>query len=178
MRGKRHANAENHLSFVVDLQDMKTIITEGGLLPADMLDAIAAGAVNGQRPEDFGMERTRNLSDRISAAWQAARAQWALFQVHLADLPPHDSTATTLTRDYWAIPLLRILGYTLERNRQAPVVAGRTYAISHRAGDADDAPPIHITGVRVSLVPRYIRFCAFWPGMVSCATWENIHISN
>jgi hypothetical protein len=154
MRGKRHANAENHLSFVVDSQDMKTIITEGGLLPADMLDAIAAGAVNGQRPEDFGMERTRNLSDRISAAWQAARAQWALFQVHLADLPPHDSTATTLTRDYWAIPLLRILGYTLERNRQAPVVAGRTYAISHRAGDADDAPPIHITGVRVSLDVR------------------------
>jgi Gpi18-like mannosyltransferase len=30
----------------------------------------------------------------------------------------------------------------------------------------------------VQLVPRYIRFCAFWPGMVSCATWENIHISN
>jgi type I restriction enzyme S subunit len=28
------------------------------------------------------------------------------------------------------------------------------------------------------VVPRYIRFCAFWPGMVSCATWENIHISN
>jgi hypothetical protein len=149
MRGKRRGNAN-----AVDLQDMNAIITEGGLLPADMLDAIAAGAVNGQRPEDFGMERTRNLSDRISAAWQAARAQWALFQVHLADLPPHDSTATTLTRDYWAIPLLRILGYTLERNRQAPVVAGRTYAISHRAGDADDAPPIHITGVRVSLDVR------------------------
>jgi len=30
----------------------------------------------------------------------------------------------------------------------------------------------------VLVVPRYIRFCAFWPGMVSCATWENIHISN
>ena len=133
---------------------MKTIITEGGLLPADMLDAIAAGAVNGQRPEDFGMERTRTLSDRISTAWQAARAQWALFQAHLADLPPHDSTAAALTRDYWAIPLFRILGYTLERNRQAFVVAGRTYAISHRAGDADDAPPIHITGVRVSLDVR------------------------
>ena len=28
------------------------------------------------------------------------------------------------------------------------------------------------------LVPRYIRFCAFWPGMLYCATWENIHISN
>jgi hypothetical protein len=133
---------------------MNAIITEGGLLPADILDAIAAGAVNGQRPEDFGMERTRNLSDRISTAWQAARAQWALFQAHLADLPPHDSTAAALTRDYWAIPLLRILGYTLERNRQAFVVAGRAYAISHRAGDADDAPPIHITGVRVSLDVR------------------------
>jgi hypothetical protein len=133
---------------------MKTIITEGGLLPADMLDAIAAGAVDGQRPEDFGMARTRPLSDRIAAAWQAARAQWALFQTHLADLPPHDSTAAARARDYWAIPLFRILGYTLERNRQAPVVAGRTYAISHRAGDADDAPPIHITGVRVSLDVR------------------------
>ncbi|ABQ88885.1 Eco57I restriction-modification methylase domain-containing protein [Roseiflexus sp. RS-1] len=133
---------------------MNAIITEGGLLPADILDAIAAGAVDGQRPEDFGMERTRTLSDRISTAWQAARAQWALFQTHLADLPPHDSTAAALTRDYWAIPLLRILGYTLERNRQAFVVAGRTYAISHRAGDADDAPPIHITGVRVSLDVR------------------------
>jgi len=133
---------------------MKTIVTEGGLLPADILDAIAAGAADGQRPEDFGMERTRNLSDRISTAWQAARAQWALFQAHLADLPPHDSTAAALTRDYWAIPLLRILGYTLERNRQALVVAGRAYAISHRAGDADDAPPIHITGVRVSLDVR------------------------
>jgi hypothetical protein len=149
MRGKRRGNAN-----AVDLQDMNTIITEGGLLPADILDAIAAGAVDGQRPEDFGMERTRTLSDRISTAWQAARAQWALFQAHLADLPPHDSTAAALTRDYWAIPLLRILGYTLERNRQAPVVAGRTYAISHRAGDADDAPPIHITGVRVSLDVR------------------------
>ena len=133
---------------------MNTIVTEGGLLPADILDAIAAGAVDGQRPDDFGMERTRTLSDRIATAWQAARAQWALFQAHLADLPPHDSTAATLTREYWAIPLLRILGYTLERNRQAFVVAGRTYAISHRAGDADDAPPIHITGVRVSLDVR------------------------
>jgi hypothetical protein len=53
---------------------MKTIITEGGLLPADMLDAIAASAVDGQRPDDFGMARTRPLSDRIAAAWQAARA--------------------------------------------------------------------------------------------------------
>jgi hypothetical protein len=134
---------------------MKTIITEGGLLPADMLDAIAAGAVDGQRPEDFGMARTRPLSDRIAAAWQAARAQWALFQTHLADLPPHDSTATTLTREYWAIPLLRILGYTLERNRQAPVVAGRTYAISHRAAAALDAPRRWRLNVQIALADAW-----------------------
>ena len=34
-----------------------TIITEGGLLPADILDAIAAEELTGQRPEDFGLER-------------------------------------------------------------------------------------------------------------------------
>ncbi|NTU82967.1 MAG: N-6 DNA methylase, partial [Chloroflexales bacterium] len=130
-----------------------TIVTEGGLLPADILDAIAAGELEGQRPEDFGLERTRNLSDRISAAWQAARGQWALFQSYLADLPAGE-TATTETREQWVLPLLRVLGYQLARNRSAYVVQGRTFAISHCASEGDDAPPIHIESVRNSLDAR------------------------
>lgn len=50
-----------------------TITTEGGLLPADVPDAVASADLPGQRPEDFGLERGRNLSDRIAASWQAAR---------------------------------------------------------------------------------------------------------
>ncbi|MFV9504664.1 MAG: Eco57I restriction-modification methylase domain-containing protein [Oscillochloridaceae bacterium umkhey_bin13] len=130
-----------------------TITTEGGLLPSDILDAIAAGELEGQRPEDFGLERTRNLSDRISAAWQAVRGQWALFQSYLADLPVGES-ATTETREQWVLPLLRVLGYQLGRNRNAYLVQGRTFAISHRAGASDDAPPIHIESIRNSLDAR------------------------
>ena len=51
-----------------------TITTEGGLIPADILDALAAAELPGQRPEDFGLERTRNLSDRISA-WGERRGR-------------------------------------------------------------------------------------------------------
>ncbi|NCC32882.1 MAG: hypothetical protein EOM24_12815, partial [Chloroflexia bacterium] len=130
-----------------------TIVTEGGLLPSDILDAIAAGAMEGQRPEDFGLDRTRNLSDRISAAWQVARSQWALFQSYLADLAP-GATGTTETREQWVLPLLRVLGYQLSRNRSAYVLQGRTYAISHRADESDDAPPVHIESIRNSLDAR------------------------
>jgi hypothetical protein len=130
-----------------------TIITEGGLIPADILDALAAAELPGQRPEDFGLERTRNLSDRISAAWQAARGQWALFQSYLADLPAGE-TGTSETREQWMLPLLRVLGYQLARNRSAYRVDERTYAISHRAGDDEGSPPLHIESVRTSLDAR------------------------
>ncbi|MEI8167279.1 MAG: hypothetical protein WCG26_12915, partial [Chloroflexales bacterium] len=130
-----------------------TITTEGGLIPADILAALAQEELTGQRPEDFGLERTRKLSDRISAAWQAARGQWALFQSYLDELGAGE-TATSETREQWVIPLLRVLGYQLGRNRAAYLVAGRTYALSHRAGDAEDAPPVHIEGIRASLDAR------------------------
>ncbi len=47
-----------------------------------------------------------------------------------------------------------MLGYRLARNRAAYLVEGRTYAISHRAGDDEDAPPVHIEGIRASLDAR------------------------
>ncbi len=130
-----------------------TIMTEGGLIPADVLDAIAREEIVGQRPEDFGLERSRNLSDRISAAWQAVRGQWALFQSYLADLDEGE-TATRETREQWVIPLLRALGYQPTRNRAAYVVEGRAYAISHRADESEDSPPVHIESIRNSLDAR------------------------
>ncbi len=130
-----------------------SITTEGGLLPADILDAIATEELEGQRAEDFGLERTRNLSDRISAAWQLTRSQWSFFQTYIAELGEGE-TATSETREQWIMPLLRALGYQLSRNRSAYVVEGRIYAISHRAGESEDAPPIHIEGIRTSLDAR------------------------
>ncbi len=130
-----------------------TITTEGGLIPADILDALAQGELTGQRPEDFGFEQIRRLTDEIAAAWADARAYWEAFQRSLRRVRDNDP-ATTITRERWIVPLLETLGYKLTYLPTAAVVDGRTYAISHRAGDDEDAPPVHIEGIRASLDAR------------------------
>ncbi|MBK9713208.1 MAG: hypothetical protein IPO81_18120 [Kouleothrix sp.] len=130
-----------------------TITTEGGLLPIDILDAIASEELPGQRAEDFGLEKSRRLGDEIAAAWGDMRVFWDAFQRGLRRLRESDP-ATSITREQWMIPFLRALGYELKYLPSAAVVEGRTYAISHRAGQHDDAPPVHIEGIRTSLDAR------------------------
>ena len=64
---------------------------------------------------------------------------------------PENDPATTVTRDAWAIPFLGLLGYELRYNQRAYEVDGLSFAISHRAGEAEDAPPVHIVGERQEL---------------------------
>jgi hypothetical protein len=129
-----------------------TIVSEGNLIPADLLAQIATGEAVGQQPADFGFERSRRLTDEIAAAWADARAFWEAFQRSLRRLRD-DDPATTLTRERWIIPLLETLGYQVSYQAAAAVVGNRTYAISHRAGESA-APPIHIEGIRRSLDQR------------------------
>jgi hypothetical protein len=130
-----------------------TITTEGGLLPADILEAVAAGELPGQRAADFGLDKQRRLSDELAAAWNAIRGQWQTFQFFLGRTRP-DDPATSVTRERWVLPLLAVLGYDPSFRSSAALVGGRTYAISHRAHDDDDAPPVHIQGFRSSLDTR------------------------
>ena len=51
-------------------------------------------------------------------------------------------------------PLPRFARLPAEFNPRAYEVDGATFAISHRAGEADDAPPIYIVGVRQDTRPR------------------------
>ena len=123
------------------------IITEGGLLPADMLQAIAEGeqgSLAGQRPADFGLPANRRMSDDIAAAWGQVRAQWQIFQAAI-ERRPQDSH-TTLTRRYWVEPFLQLIGYEPTSTKSARRVDNRTYAISHSADANEDSPPIHIEG--------------------------------
>lgn len=122
-----------------------SIHLEGGLLGADLLDQLLAADLPGQKPADFGLEARRNLTDEIAALSADARTLWGLFQNRLARLRPDDS-ATTVTRDAWIIPFLGLLGYELRYNPKAYEVDGLSFAISHRAGEGEDAPPVHIVG--------------------------------
>jgi hypothetical protein len=123
---------------------------EGGLLGPDVLEQLLSGDLPGQKPADFGLAARRNLTDEIAAAFADARALWGVFQHRLQRLPAAD-LATGVTRDAWAIPLLGLLGYELSYNQRAHEIDGLTFAISHRAGEAEDAPPLHIVGARQDL---------------------------
>jgi hypothetical protein len=127
-----------------------SIRIEGGLLGPDILDQLLAGELPGQNPTDFGLDVRRNLTDEIAAAFADARALWGVFKHRLERLPESDP-GTSLTRDAWVIPFLGLLGYELRFNPRAYEVDGLTFAISHRAGEAEDAPPVHIVGARQEL---------------------------
>ncbi len=129
---------------------ISSIRIEGGLLGPDILDQLLAGDLPGQRPADFGLEGKRNLTDEIAAAFADARALWGVFQNRLQRLSESD-IATSATRDAWAIPFLGLLGYEPRYNPRAYDVDGLTFAISHRAGEAEDTPPVHIVGARQEL---------------------------
>jgi hypothetical protein len=127
-----------------------SIRIEGGLLGPDLLDQLLAADLPGQKPADFGLPARRNLTDEVAVLLTDARALWGAFQNRLARLRP-DDPATTATRDAWVIPFLGLLGYELRYNQKAYEVDGLSFAISHRAGEGDEAPPVHIVGARQPL---------------------------
>jgi hypothetical protein len=126
---------------------------EGNLLAPDMTSLLLTGSIKGQAPEDFGFTKTDKLADEIATAWGDAKAYWAAFQRALERLDENDS-ATSITREMWAVPLLRSLGFNPIYTAKAEVVEGQTYAISHRAEPGENKPPIHIIGCRVKVDQR------------------------
>ena len=125
----------------------------GGLYGADLVDQIADGTAQGQKPADFKLPPRTFHTDEIAATWTDARSLWTAFQHRLERLASEDP-ATSTTRDQWMIPFLSLLDYELTYTPKASEVDGQTYAISHRAGRDENAPPVHIVGCRQSLDRR------------------------
>ncbi|MBW4461821.1 MAG: N-6 DNA methylase [Nodosilinea sp. WJT8-NPBG4] len=126
---------------------------EGNLIASDLMADVLTADIKGQVPEAFGLQKTDKLADEIALAWGDAKIYWAAFQRASSRLPEHD-LATTVTREQWAVPLLRSLGYDPIYVAKAEVVDEQTYAISHRAEPGEAKPPIHIVGSRVRLEQR------------------------
>ncbi|MGK7949961.1 MAG: N-6 DNA methylase [Xenococcaceae cyanobacterium] len=123
---------------------------EGNLITLDLTTELLGNQLKGQTPKDFGIAPANKLEDEIAIAWGDAKTYWAAFQRRLAKLA-ENQTATSLTREYWAVPLLESLGYKPEYQAKAEIVEGQTFAISHRAEAGEDKPPIHIIGGRLKL---------------------------
>jgi hypothetical protein len=126
---------------------------EGNLIVPDMAADLASGELKGQAAVDFGLPKHVKLEDEMALAWGDAKDYWNMFQRRLSQLEPQD-LATSLTRDRWVVPLLKLLGYDPIYTAKAVVVEGRTFAISHRAEPGDDRPPVHVIACRVGLEQR------------------------
>jgi hypothetical protein len=130
-----------------------TVRSEGGLLPPDLLARVAAAdaALAAMSPADYGLPRSMRLGEAAARAWGACKAYWAAFSAAVAYAPAEDS-GVTRSREQWLLPLFEALEYgRLPFHGAAELVDGRAYAISHRAGKAEDAPPIHLVSYRQDL---------------------------
>ena len=74
-----------------------------------------------------------------------ARSYWDAFQRRLER---SSESRITLTRQDWMLKFLELIGFgSLPFQRAALETGGQLYNISHRAGDYDNAPPVHIVGI-------------------------------
>lgn len=132
------------------MSEFSGVRIEGGLLGPDILEKLLAGDLPGQKPEDFGFNSKRSPVEEIAAVFADCRKYWEAFQSRLQRLPESD-LATSITRDAWAIPFFSLLGIEVRYQPRACEVDGMNFPISHRMGEAEDAPPVHIVGARQEL---------------------------
>jgi hypothetical protein len=72
-----------------------TVKTEGGLLPADLLQRIADGrSVDGLRPEDYHLLPGERLNEAINRAWNRCLGAWLSFAEQRRRLPDQDAGTT------------------------------------------------------------------------------------
>ena len=130
-----------------------SITIQGNIISSEIINKIRNDDEKFQTPGDFALDRKTAVRDEIGVAWSAAKAHYMAFTLRAARLNQSDSGASE-TRNSWMIPLLRILGYDVEK-AQAFVQpdTGKSYAISHIAANLHSFP-IHIMGLNDDLDRR------------------------
>lgn len=129
----------------------QTVHTAGGLLPADLLQRVAAGdpQLEGLTANDYHLDQGERITERTSRAWTRLTRAWVTFDQARHALPADDH-ATTLTRERWLLPLFEELGYGRLIQQPAITLENRTFPIF----SAWQHTPIHLVGAGVSLDQR------------------------
>ena len=129
-----------------------TIRTEGGLLPADLLQRIASSRdISGLKPGDYHLAANERLNEAISRSWNRLLGVWQSFDDQRRKLTADDS-GVTLTRERWLLILFQELGYgrlTFTR-KGLETDDGDRYPISH----VWEHTPIHLITFRQDLDRR------------------------
>ena len=128
-----------------------TIRSEGGLLPSDLLAAVAAldKSIPGLTTSDYHLVKGESLGNRITESWNKLNTAWRHFNEQLEVLPESDQ-GTTLTRDRWLQPLFGELGFGRLQATRALEIDGKSYPVSHGWGKV----PIHLISCRTPIDRR------------------------
>jgi hypothetical protein len=125
-----------------------SVRTEGGLLPAETLQRIAAGdpKLDGLTPAAYHLPPGERLNEAISRSWSRLVGAWASFTAAREKLPESDA-GTTLTRERWLLPLFAELGYGRVPTTKPIPAGGKDYAVSHLW----QKTPVHLVSFRADL---------------------------
>ncbi len=128
-----------------------TLRTEGAILPADLLQRIAAGesGLNGLTPASYHLIEGEKLNEATNRAWNRLLGVWTAFENAQERLPPGDH-GTSLTRERWLLPLWQELGYGRLPHAKPIEIDGKSYAVSHHWQNT----PIHLVACRIDLDRR------------------------
>jgi type I restriction-modification system DNA methylase subunit len=132
---------------------LQAVKTEGGLLPADLLQRITSGdkQIAGMSPTDYHLLGAETTSEAITRAWNRLLGVWVAFRAERAKLP-EGHEATTLTQNKWLLPLFAELGFgrLVKAGESAYKVGEASFEISH----GYHRSPIHLVGAGVDLEKR------------------------
>lgn len=125
--------------------------TEGGLLPADLLERVRAldRKLPGIDGASYGLAKSERFGEAIARSWNRLTGAWAMFSDELAKLPTPDP-ATTTTRERFLLPLFDELGYGRLSPAKAIELEAKSYPVSH----AYETVPLHLVGANVPLDRR------------------------
>jgi hypothetical protein len=128
-----------------------TVHTEGGLLPADLLQRVADGdrTLDGLTPADYHLDPGERLGERITRAWTRLTSAWRAFDDARQQLAPGDA-AGALTRERWLQILFDELGYGRLVQQPAITVEDKQYPVFSQWLNT----PIHLVGAGIKLDHR------------------------
>jgi hypothetical protein len=127
------------------------IKTEGGLLPREVLERVAAEdtELRGMEQQAYHLPSNERLGEAINRSWNRLLGLWRAYSDALEERGDNDA-ATGLTRDRWLLPLFDELGYGRLQRSTAVEIEGKSFSISH----AWYRTPVHLVGAGVSIDKR------------------------
>ena len=134
----------------VSRSNFTTVKTEGAILPADLLQRVADGDLDGMAPEAYHLAPNERPNEAINRAWNRCLGVWQSFNDQRQTLPASDS-GVSLTRERWLLILFQELGFgRLPFQRRIELEDGTAYPVSHLWGQT----PIHLISFRQELDRR------------------------